>query len=1695
MKAESFSRLSCTLETFSSIYWSCTSHFSSALVVDAAHRLSRALELEKARILIEIEFSFYRPFETGPLETAQVFQQQVPSIEILSCDSELSLMKRTAEMDQKLVPILSSPAQEEPRILPLYVHPYSYLQAAGLSQPPVAKSFVAQENDTRKSMFPTEESGKNRSRWRSHKKETCKCAVCKQVRGELSSTWFNHDKANCACSVCKQARGEKRSVKRKAKEELKVKTSSISNRVRRLAGMALPPKRNADRTETGISQVSDKLSVTQSASAASEESSAESSSLIPMVSSNQSNMVAAVASRSGGASSSDSNFGFPNKNVSGIVEDSTLGRFANLRSLFDGIQTAVMESSVNISNLTPSVQSSQPVQSDTSRFSWKTGAPYAESQSEISFQSIPQASYTWDLGRPGERTVVSKVDNNSAAGDHSCSFECSSRTSVVPSRRFDAGRTSLTSVSVSDGKSDINCQVTPDITDPSRTSRLADQEVGLGGSPGFCDESLLESSSVTTAFSRGQLDKERASLKWSAGPSISESENPSPRVSSVQTSRDSGIHESLIWACVPDAPHVFVQEPSVITSRKKRKMLMCTSDRNTSGCDRRADRTPCLNHSCESNSECIQCTSNRTRRNILSFRMQITRSLSERLHGVSVIPSAYPSEPQIFEELANMSLLSPSIGRRYKSGCEAPATFSGPCSHNSGLSLNLQGFGSKIESTKRPTRPCPSNNQITPASPFTIRFASSSQSMDVIHVSSTNGWVKLCDSTPSVFTIYVRNNLDEYMKDGFELQTATQDIKAGISESYTSLVKISEQVLEKLFKGSRVAICDIYTVLTWILEQAGEILPRDMKLRILRVRRGHPASGPSNYQQYPHHTQLSLVEVPSQKAADVRTHRSQSALLLGVQPCSFSSLINHPRNLLPFTSLPNEELSSDRLLTDLRNLSNSSSVPNSYSGLEAGVCHQARPLHDVQPQIQRSEEKRRPVTEKRRPVLAISKLLGLPCVQLGPRTFIDPNCTIRPNNSCSCLSICAREGCGFGCTDAAEVENGSLVDTGVTPEKKSTKISNKLNVEDITTLAQDDITVLQRGAGKRKDTAQCSDAAVNPPAKRMKTSWRVPRVSTMSSVLRLPFGTAKNFGNFSASAFVRTKNAASQLLSKSNGESVTRSQGNSYVEKVSSSEADKPDDDLPRQLEQLSQSKSDRHGSVAASQSLNAPMQRKKPPITHRVRQTAQFTAEATTVPERPPALPSGLSFQELLSSVSQNLAVTYRNTGSGGEGFSNHSRFSIERNSCSSIFSKAQGLQGHSYSYREVSSCKQPRNLSTSGEDSRLDAREIINKDMNLGGDLSSLQNDFAINSASKSKKVEDTHVLQRVGVLGAYELSTEKGTTNIRKDLERYSEEVNSFQEMQEPKESIPSYVPRRQDHAVRAEESSILSLLPNLIYRRDKIAALLHESTQARDVMVPDEPDVVEVEALQSNVLVEQEKTEFQQKLSMLLEKPFDPLELDDLEKSICVRKPQMRLRESRQEVRHVPLRKEGLSYLEHYPEFRRKLESASAPEDKLKLLRGFFFWIQHTCMSGAFMPWEEKEEDDDIQIVEENVVSNRHTISGKSTQVKEIRRQDKSGGGTKRTKVARPGSIMHMSLRARKKTVYKKTSKPQKAKKIVHQLATTKVKTEGHEDNAPETLLKGNPAIRIVTARRASLNEVEKVRKRDKSARHRHRKYGK
>ncbi|CAK9211491.1 unnamed protein product [Sphagnum troendelagicum] len=96
-------------------------------------------------------------------------------------------------------------------------------------------------------------------------------------------------------------------------------------------------------------------------------------------------------------------------------------------------------------------------------------------------------------------------------------------------------------------------------------------------------------------------------------------------------------------------------------------------------------------------------------------------------------------------------------------------------------------------------------------------------------------------------------------------------------------------------------------------------------------------------------------------------------------------------------------------------------------------------------------------------------------------------------------------------------------------------------------------------------------------------------------------------------------------------------------------------------------------------------------------------------------------------------------------------------------------------------------------------------------------------------------------------------------------------------------------------------------------------------------------------------------YSEKLRLKLAEPFQPKQLADMWELANHRKPLLRLRQTRGRTVHVPTNDEGLSYLDHHPDLAKLLEDATEPEEKLRLLRGLFFWLQHSCVKGAYKPW--------------------------------------------------------------------------------------------------------------------------------------------
>ncbi|KAG6466448.1 uncharacterized protein LOC122036682 [Zingiber officinale] len=96
-------------------------------------------------------------------------------------------------------------------------------------------------------------------------------------------------------------------------------------------------------------------------------------------------------------------------------------------------------------------------------------------------------------------------------------------------------------------------------------------------------------------------------------------------------------------------------------------------------------------------------------------------------------------------------------------------------------------------------------------------------------------------------------------------------------------------------------------------------------------------------------------------------------------------------------------------------------------------------------------------------------------------------------------------------------------------------------------------------------------------------------------------------------------------------------------------------------------------------------------------------------------------------------------------------------------------------------------------------------------------------------------------------------------------------------------------------------------------------------------------------------------FRTELLSLLSKPFDQKEYENLKLLINVRKPVVKYKHLRDESVSYSSKKLGSSYLDHYPDLARRIESTMDDRKKDLLLRGFFFWLKNLSYQEAFRPW--------------------------------------------------------------------------------------------------------------------------------------------
>ncbi|XP_024517605.1 uncharacterized protein LOC9657516 isoform X2 [Selaginella moellendorffii] len=120
-----------------------------------------------------------------------------------------------------------------------------------------------------------------------------------------------------------------------------------------------------------------------------------------------------------------------------------------------------------------------------------------------------------------------------------------------------------------------------------------------------------------------------------------------------------------------------------------------------------------------------------------------------------------------------------------------------------------------------------------------------------------------------------------------------------------------------------------------------------------------------------------------------------------------------------------------------------------------------------------------------------------------------------------------------------------------------------------------------------------------------------------------------------------------------------------------------------------------------------------------------------------------------------------------------------------------------------------------------------------------------------------------------------------------------------------------------------------------------------------LIPEEDGSCDVEEVLEPRLTS--TSSFGQKLEAELERSFDGDELERMERDVSHRKPVVKLRQTRQGSVPFETENAGNSYLDHFPDFTEVLSVTRSSEKRLRLLRGFFFWLQHSCMMNSFKPW--------------------------------------------------------------------------------------------------------------------------------------------
>ncbi|XP_009782646.1 uncharacterized protein LOC107813259 isoform X1 [Nicotiana tabacum] len=151
----------------------------------------------------------------------------------------------------------------------------------------------------------------------------------------------------------------------------------------------------------------------------------------------------------------------------------------------------------------------------------------------------------------------------------------------------------------------------------------------------------------------------------------------------------------------------------------------------------------------------------------------------------------------------------------------------------------------------------------------------------------------------------------------------------------------------------------------------------------------------------------------------------------------------------------------------------------------------------------------------------------------------------------------------------------------------------------------------------------------------------------------------------------------------------------------------------------------------------------------------------------------------------------------------------------------------------------------------------------------------------------------------------------------------------------------------------------ILENLQCKNWGLKALLRSGTVIEYEAVEDDVEILYNNSGTLNKI--NVRSKFRQKVMDLLKKPYDQNEYEELWSDVNAKKPVLKHMDLRNgKVKFYGTQKMGKSYLDHHEDLQKRLKEVDNDNrKKLKILRGFFFWLQNLTHKESFIPWKDAE----------------------------------------------------------------------------------------------------------------------------------------